>query len=141
MSNIDAADAPFDGTGFLGDGEAIVSDSWCMSTQLDYEMNLRGHANTFVGLYIEDTTCGTTAQTFPTFVKCSGPGAVIPRDGASCPCGEGGSWNSDTNECECDSGYMATPYVNWRRNPICSLCSGIGASGRADNSRPVSSVG
>ena len=119
----------------------FYSDSWCMSHQRHYEMSYRGHATNFIGVYIEDASCGTPAQTFPTFVKCSGPGAIIPRDGASCTCGDGSTWNSGTSECECDAGYTATPYVNWRRDPICILCSGIGASGGASNSRPVSSVG
>ena len=112
-----------------------------MSHQKHYEMSYRGHANTFIGVYIEDASCGTPSETFSTFVKCSGPGAIIPRDGASCTCGDGSTWNSGTSECECDTGYIATPYVNWRRDPICVLCSGIGASGEASKSRPVSSVG
>ena len=112
-------------------GESIFSDNWCMSHHKHFEMSFRGHANNFIGLYIEDTSCGTPSATFPTFVKCSGPGAIIPRDGASCTCGDGSTWNSDSSECECNTGYSATPYVNWRRNPICILCSGIGASGEA----------
>ena len=44
----------------------------------------------FVGFYAEDPSCpDTTEKTFPVFVKCSGPGAEIPRDGASCECGPG----------------------------------------------------
>ena len=35
---------------------------------------------------------------------------------------------NETNSCECKQGYMETPYVNWRRNPICILCSGLGAT-------------
>ena len=117
--------------GPLTDRRSLFSDSWCMSHQRHYEMSYRGHATNFVGVYIEDASCGTTTKIFPTFVKCSGPGAIIPRDGASCTCGAGSTWNSGTSECECDAGYTATPYVNWRRDPICVLCSGIGASGEA----------
>ena len=102
-----------------------------MSHHQHFEMSFRGHANNFIGLYIEDTSCETPAEIFPTFVKCSGPGAIIPRDGASCTCGDGSSWNDETSECECNVGYTATAYVNWRRNPICILCSGVGASGEA----------
>ena len=133
LSNEDAADHPFDGYGFLGDGEAFESDDWCMSTKKFYEMNHRGHANKFIGVYIEDENCGVTTKTFPSFVKCSGAGAIIPEDGASCSCGDGSTWNEAESECECDAGYLATPYVSWRRNPICVSCSGIGASGRIIN--------
>ena len=112
-------------------GESIFSDNWCMSHHQHFELSFRGHANNFIGLYIEDASCETPAETFPTFVKCSGPGAIIPRDGASCTCGDGSTWNSETSECECNAGYTATAYVNWRRNPICILCSGVGASGEA----------
>ena len=130
LSTEDAAEVPFDGTGFLGDGEAITSDGWCMSTHKFYEMSRRGHENNFIGVYIEDENCGTTSQTFPTFVRCSGPGAIIPEDGASCTCGDGSTWNDATSACECNSGYIETPYVDWRRNPICVECSGIGATGK-----------
>ena len=44
----------------------------------------------FIGFYAEDPTCSNdTDKIFPSFVKCSGPGAIIPRDGASCVCGQG----------------------------------------------------
>ena len=102
-----------------------------MSHHQHFEMSFRGHANNFIGLYIEDASCEQPAETFPTFVKCFGPGAIIPRDGASCTCGDGSSWNSEISECECNVGYTATAYVNWRRNPLCILCSGVGASGKA----------
>ena len=97
LSNKDAEDVPFDGTGFLGDGEAITSDNWCMSTQMYYELGLRGQNNNFIGLYVEDQTCpDEPISSFPTFVKCSGPGAVMPRDGASCTCGDGSFWNRNS---------------------------------------------
>ena len=96
-------------------------------------MNFRGHKTNFVGVYIEDASCGATTKTFLAFVKCSGPGAVIPHDGASCSCGDGSTWNDTTKACECDDGYMATPFVNWRRNSICVACSGIGATGSVYN--------
>ena len=104
-----------------------------MSTKKFYEMNHRGHANKFIGVYIEDENCGATTKTLPSFVKCSGAGAIIPEDGASCSCGDGSTWNEAESECECDAGYLATPNVSWRRNPICVSCSGIGASGMMIN--------
>ena len=99
-----------------------------MSKQKYFEMNRRGHDNKFIGVYIEDVNCGSTSETFPPFVRCTGPGAVIPEDGASCTCAAGSTWNDITNACECDSGYVETPYVEWRRNPLCVACSGIGAT-------------
>lgn len=130
LSNEDAEDVAFDGYGFLGEGEAFESDNWCMSTLKFYEMNHRGHANNFVGVYIEDENCDATTETFPTFVRCSGAGAEIPDDGGSCSCGDGSTWNDATSQCECDVGYLATPYVSWRRNPVCIACNGIGATGK-----------
>ena len=111
-----------------------------MSTHKFFEMDRRGHENNFIGVYIEDENCGTTTETFPTFVRCSGPGAIIPEDGASCSCGDGSSWNSDTGACECDAGYLQTPYVSWRRYPICIACTGIGATGRVTNILDSSTV-
>ena len=137
LSSEEATDVPFDGTGFLGDGEAITSDGWCMSTHKFYELSRRGHENNFIGVYIEDANCGTTTQTFPTFVQCSGPGAIIPEDGASCSCGDGSTWNDATSACECNTGYMATPYVDWRRNPICVACTGVGATGKVVIVKPI----
>ena len=41
--------------------------------------------------------------------------------------GENSQWNSDNEECECVDGYIASLDANFRRNPICVLCSGVGA--------------
>ena len=130
LSTQDTVDVPFDGTGFLGNGADIPEEDWCMSKQKYYEMNRRGHDNKFIGVYIEDQNCGTTTQTFPAFVRCSGPGAIIPEDGSSCSCADGSTWNTATSACECNAGYVETPYVEWRRNPLCVACTGVGASGK-----------
>ena len=90
--------------------------------------SVRGHQNNFIGLYIEDPSCPVdTPATMPSFVKCVGPGAIIPEDGASCTCGDNSSWNADTEECACDDGYIGSLESNWERNPHCVICSGVGA--------------
>ena len=131
MSTRDARDVAYDGIKALGDGEEVVDDnsgSGCMGMRQFYELSYRGHNNNFIGLYIEDPNCGdAVTNVLPPFVKCSGPGAIIPEDGASCTCGENSQWNSDTAECECLPGYMGSIHVIWRRNPVCTLCSGVGA--------------
>ena len=87
----------------------IFSDSWCMSTHKFFEMTIRGHENSFIGFYAEDPSCPENpSKSFPTFVQCGGPGAIIPRDGASCQCMEGSSWNELTKECQCDQGKNYT---------------------------------
>ena len=91
LSQRDARNVPYDGMKVLGDGEEIIDDldgTGCMGMRPFYEMSYRGHANQFIGLYIEDPNCGETESTLPPFVKCSGPGAIIPDDGASCTCGD-----------------------------------------------------
>ena len=76
-----------------------------MSSQKFFEMGIRGHENSFIGFYAEDPSCPENpSKSFPTFVQCGGPGAIIPRDGASCECMEGSSWNDVTKQCECDQG-------------------------------------
>ena len=59
------------------------SGAGCMGMRPFYEMSYRGHENQFIGLYIEDPNCGETLDVAPAFVKCSGPGAIIPEDGTS----------------------------------------------------------
>ena len=130
LSTRDARDVAYDGLKVLGDGEEVVDDlsgNGCMGFRPFYEMNYRGHENKFIGLYIEDPNCGETENVMPAFVKCSGPGAIIPEDGASCTCGDNSQWNSDTSECECLPNHLGSTHVFWRRNPICTLCSGVGA--------------
>ena len=128
LSAEDAKDVPYDGLKVLGDGEGLVSENDCMSTFKFYEMSFRGHANNFIGLYIEDPSCPSdTPATMPSFVRCVGPGAIIPEDGASCTCGANSSWNANTEECECDDGYLGSTQANWQRNPTCHICSGVGA--------------
>ena len=84
----------------LSDGEGMVSDNWCMSNQRFYEMSHRGHQNNFIGLYIEDPSCdpSDTSDTMTSFVRCVGPGAIMPEDGGSCTCGDNSLWNSNLEE-------------------------------------------
>ena len=119
---------PYDGLKVLGDGEGMVSENDCMSNKRFYEMSHRGHQNNFIGLYIEDPSCPSdTSTTLPSFVRCAGPGAIIPEDGASCTCGDNSFWDANLEECVCEAGFMATLATNWERNPSCVLCSGVGA--------------
>ena len=119
---------PYDGLKVLGDGEGMVSENDCMSNKRFYEMSHRGHQNNFIGLYIEDPSCPSdTSTTLPSFVRCAGPEAIIPEDGASCTCGDNSIWNAILEECLCEDGFMATLATNWQRNPSCIRCSGVGA--------------
>ena len=128
LSAEDAKDVPYDGLKVLGEGEGLVSENDCMSTYKFYEMSFRGHQNNFIGLYIEDPSCPVdTPASMPSFVRCVGPGAIIPEDGASCTCGDNSIWNADLGECECEDGYLGSTQANWQRNPICVICSGVGA--------------
>ena len=128
LSQEDAKDVAYDGLKGLEPGEGLVSENWCMSFHQFYAMSHRGHQNNFIGLYIEDPSCpADTPATMPSFVKCVGPGAIIPEDGASCTCGDNSSWNADTEECACDDGYIGSLQSNWERNPHCVICSGVGA--------------
>ena len=42
----------------------------------------------------------------------------------------GSQWNDATSARECDVGYLATPFVSWRKNQLCIACTGIGAKGK-----------
>ena len=121
----------YDGLKILGDGEEVIDENdgnGCMSARQFYGLSHRGHQNNFIGLYIEDPNCGDDELgTMKPFVRCVGGGAIIPDDGASCTCGDNSRWNADINECECVEGHMASTWVNWRRNSVCTLCSGVGA--------------